>query len=1419
MESMGVSAAPSSASEASQPPARAPSRPSSASSQRQTTAAELRCRMESMGVGAAPSSASEAPQPPARAPSRPSSASSARQTTAEELRCRMESMGVGTAPSSASEASQPPARAPSRPSSASSAAARAKLAQTAAVAAGAAAALDGQQPQPWPQRQAPEALEAPATPAAPGADELRQQFLCALARGLSTTACAADGAQGPEAPARLAGPQAAPALDADFFASVDALRARMEQRKLEQQKQAQSRPGSAAGAAERPAAPRGPSSGEPLLPPRATSPAPVPPPPAGHSPRQRPHSGAAPQTARGSQAPRPPPPPGGERRPCGEKRQPSAAPPPPSASEEDEDAALLSGSGDGLLQWADEVLRKAQALGAAAEAQRAEPGGGSGAGAAPRPPALRTPSGRTPSADARERRASELRDEMRRITEEAELECRRRLTEEGLRQRRLEEELHDSAWRHRLDAAAEEMRSRCSGISFEERAADRPAADRPRSSGFGAGCGVPTPPPGPPPGNGARQPPHSRRRLVARSASEHEAAWARLEARLERGQGPIRFADVPWPPEGAFGITGVRPGDAVAQDLVPEAEQARLMEQVKSIAQRLLDEKARGAAVHLRQSREATLRRRTPMEGRHEAGEAEAGGEGDPGRQAIAAVAENTLHPDIAEAAVKVKEIMGDAKMPLLRAHLRADAFGTPKEAASPRSPRSPRDRSPRDRSPRDRSPRDRSPAARPGEPGSPRRAASPRSFGQPAADRLAPERGAGAFAFGLAGGAASARPSTQPGGKVPTLPRAAAPLAARGPSNVTVFLATQRAKEFDPIYAATCDLVCRYASWVWEQRTSLAPCWTQARGPIASTILTLWRIGWFMYSSTVLVTDEENHVKLLTESPKDVRMHLAMGIERWQRRQTLQHYPQCDQEAKLWVRAMRRCAGGPKAAVTEGPGAMSLRVHWVGVPWTRQAQFDAKLATSSECAACGAESDTLGHRFFGCETLLEPAFLGEEKGEVLPERHNVAWTLMRDQGLNMGGGPQAWDEFAVSTCLPRVPPSVPPAERNAKVYFWGDWSDDPGTTEGNVVFTGGSGLASSMLELRRCGWAAVQVSSQGLPARAAYGPLPGPFQTVGRAERHALLQALLVLSPQRGGPAVDAVFTDLLGLAGEATSWGAALEQAGAPRSGGACARSLRALRQFQERGLHLLLLVGNVWADFFAKEGAMAHAVSQGYADFYGVETEYHKQVAAYIARALPRMLKIPSWQVTGSAVRPRKGPPRAPPVAVVRHHLVLLRGGRISTVATRGPPWSQYLRSPCGESEVAKLKADAIIEHVGATWVQASGEGSFAMAALDASQLPLDPGDLTEVDALGLGDTAVGVQGHRFRMAGPTNFCQVCVAWSGSGTPRALQEPCRGLPTGEGRDARTSLSNLRSRRRRFEAGRHLKSGDAIAWRGAAG
>ncbi|CAK0910291.1 unnamed protein product [Prorocentrum cordatum] len=127
------------------------------------------------------------------------------------------------------------------------------------------------------------------------------------------------------------------------------------------------------------------------------------------------------------------------------------------------------------------------------------------------------------------------------------------------------------------------------------------------------------------------------------------------------------------------------------------------------------------------------------------------------------------------------------------------------------------------------------------------------------------------------------------------------------GPSGATIYLATQRSARFDPVYAATMALMVRYSSWVWEQRASLGrrqrawasimqrlvekPTWGLARGPIASTTLALWRIGWYMWSSLVLVTDEEQRINLLATSPSDLKAYLVEGVSRWQGRQILSHF------------------------------------------------------------------------------------------------------------------------------------------------------------------------------------------------------------------------------------------------------------------------------------------------------------------------------------------------------------------------------------------------------------------------------------------------------------------------------------------------------------------------------------------------
>eukprot|EP00959_Pyramimonas_sp_CCMP1952_P344911 7223558-Pyramimonas_sp.AAC.1 len=61
------------------------------------------------------------------------------------------------------------------------------------------------------------------------------------------------------------------------------------------------------------------------------------------------------------------------------------------------------------------------------------------------------------------------------------------------------------------------------------------------------------------------------------------------------------------------------------------------------------------------------------------------------------------------------------------------------------------------------------------------------------------------------------------------------------------------------------------------------------------------------------------------------------------------------------------------------------------------------------------------------------------------------------------------------------MPPFVPPAAEQAEVKLWGRWPSQGENTAScsNVVFTDGSGFASSIPELRRCGWACVQLSLQ----------------------------------------------------------------------------------------------------------------------------------------------------------------------------------------------------------------------------------------------------------------------------------------------------------------------------------------------------
>jgi len=305
---------------------------------------------------------------------------------------------------------------------------------------------------------------------------------------------------------------------------------------------------------------------------------------------------------------------------------------------------LQTSSNDELLRWAEEVLKMAQKADVPASTETSlpaasplevQPGVATGRPTVPLAPApaerptasmASAPSPRPPSAPKvprpppscsaaareRRRRAEDFQGVMRRLTAESENECDRLAFEEAARLRDFQEQQKEE-WRDRINSAAEEMRNNFArGCSFEAPVA---GAGKPRPMGAGAFGGTSR-------GGSVPQPPTARPKLVsprraaavrATTPDSSDVRWARFEERLDEERLPIHFEDIPWP-GGSSSIIGVMPGDSSATvkqklagalrrwhpdkwrrilDRVPEAEQARVMERVKNVAQRLLDEKAK----------------------------------------------------------------------------------------------------------------------------------------------------------------------------------------------------------------------------------------------------------------------------------------------------------------------------------------------------------------------------------------------------------------------------------------------------------------------------------------------------------------------------------------------------------------------------------------------------------------------------------------------------------------------------------------------------------------------------------------------------------------------------------------------------------------------------------------------------------
>ena len=131
---------------------------------------------------------------------------------------------------------------------------------------------------------------------------------------------------------------------------------------------------------------------------------------------------------------------------------------------------------------------------------------------------------------------------------------------------------------------------------------------------------------------------------------------------------------------------------------------------------------------------------------------------------------------------------------------------------------------------------------------------------------------------------------------------------------------------------------------------------WANVRGPLEVLWLTIARIGWDMLSCTTLVDDQGCVICLLQVPPKSVLELARQSIERWQGRNIMEHHKDiCYGDEVIWLRMLRKCIGGPAAAVRQPRFAGALRSLWAGGIWTRDRQHQAGYHIPPDCPWCSA--------------------------------------------------------------------------------------------------------------------------------------------------------------------------------------------------------------------------------------------------------------------------------------------------------------------------------------------------------------------------------------------------------------------------------------------------------------------------------
>ena len=516
-----------------------------------------------------------------------------------------------------------------------------------------------------------------------------------------------------------------------------------------------------------------------------------------------------------------------------------------------------------------------------------------------------------------------------------------------------------------------------------------------------------------------------------------------------------------------------------------------------------------------------------------------------------------------------------------------------------------------------------------------------------------------------------------------------------------------------DPVVDATCLPALAYARSIWAGlvRLSDLACvwrwavaaldaskrpWGTVRGPVMVTILTLRRIGWNMEDPLTFCTHNGESLVLTKVAPNDIKQHLLEGVADWQWKRSANKivgWAERYGNERAWLTPIRSLL----RSRWESPrhrGAVRAIASAAGWPAARLRLFG--YDTPGACEVCGHAAGWSTHRWWQCAGALRGAAGGAAVPVTSPAGGGVHADALASPPFFAPASAAELPDPLLEYGL-RPPPAflaARPAAAENELLFEGDqnlpWR--------GKFYIDGSGLEPQLPELRRCGWAVVMCDDHGNLLRAVYGPLPGCWQDVGRAELFALVMLAICV-----GAAMADVATDCIAVF---TGWGLGPATSSQRSAMGTLWRRLQ-FELLRVDGVSLQVRkvkahtgaaavksglisaadqAGNEHADRLAKLGALRHAFTPAEAAAFRKQNEQVQSILKHAALTLVSQCSV-SLAALPKPRLPTPGQPRVAEALIVHLHVIepcLLRGHSWCTRCRRiakGPEaLDALLEQPC-------------------------------------------------------------------------------------------------------------------------------------------